>query len=450
MQNGTSQTPKSKTSNQVFGYDYSSAGRGPIIWGLFVLVPLFIGLGIWATVAPLNAAAIANGEVVLTQDRKTIQHLEGGIVDEIFVREGETIEKDAPIFVVRDVRQRTQMNTLHNQLANARALKARLVAERDSLEPEYAALKEGIDLTDDDFADIQSMQTRLFESRQKSIGTKIELIKARKEAFSKEIEGLRAQLKATKKRLTLLRKDLSKVGSLFEQKLTTAVRMGVLENDIAELEGQEGEIISNIARLEQSVLGADIEVIDLQTDTRNEVLTQLQETELRVQELTQNLAEMRDQLARTIIRAPVAGRVIDVQIHTNGAVIQPGQRLLDIVPIDDRLIVEARINPNDIDLVEEGGVAKVVLSAYKERKVPKLDGTILNISADILTDEATNERYFLARVLVDDEILKKLTSDVALYPGMPAQVFLLAGERTMAEYILAPVQEATYRAFRED
>lgn len=141
---------------------------------------------------------------------------------------------------------------------------------------------------------------------------------------------------------------------------------------------------------------------------------------------------------------------MDLKVHPKGAVVQPSARILDIVPGDDRLIVEARLNPNDIDLVTTGTKTKVLLSAYKAKKVPKLDGEVLPVSADIVFDEATGERYFLTRILVDDSVLKDLKSDVALYPGMPAQVFLIAGERTVADYLLSPVIDAAYRAFREE
>lgn len=435
----------------VFSYSYETAGRGPAIWGFLVLVPFLVILGAWAAIAEINAAAIAIGEVVLNQDRKTIQHLEGGIIDEILISEGDPIERGAPILVIRDVSQRTRINTLYNQLASARALRSRLTAERDGAEnPSFDGLTTSIELPKVEFESLKATQIKLFDARQKSLMAKIDLIKSRKIASSKEIIGLTHQLKSIHKQLELTNEETKTVQSLYKRKLITGNRVMQLERDTAEFEGEAGSISANIARLEQAIVGADIEIIDLKTEIRNQVLEELQQAELNEQELTHQLIAMSDQLERTIIKAPVTGRAMDLQFHTRGAVIQPGQRILDIVPDDDRLIVEARLLPNDIDIVFAGLKTKVLLSAYKAKKVPKLDGEVLSVSADILTDTATGERYFLARILVDDKVLKDLKADVALYPGMPAQVFFLAGERTVADYLLSPIIDATYRAFREE
>lgn len=435
----------------IFSYNYETAGRGPARWGFLVLVPFLIILGGWATFAPLNAAAIATGEVVLNQDRKTVQYLEGGIVDNILIGEGEEIERGQPILIIRDISQRTRINMIYNQLASARAVQSRLVAERDGLQMlDFSKLADSIDLPKPELLSLRNTQTKLFISRQTSLKTKIELIEARKIASQKQIEGLKAELKAMRTQHRLAQEEMKIVAGLFKKKIATTQRKMATERTNAELEGQIGSLEADIARLEESILAADIEVIDLQTDTQNAVLQQLQEVDLSIQDLTHQMGETLDQLERTIIKAPSSGRIMDLQVHTKGAVVQPGARILDIVPDDDRLIVEAKLNPNDIDLVNEGVKAKVLLSAYKAKKVPKLDGEVLHVSADILTDKTTGERYFLARVLVDDNVLNNLKADVSLYPGMPAQVFFLAGERTVADYMLSPVLDATYRAFREE
>ena len=223
-----------------------------------------------------------------------------------------------------------------------------------------------------------------------------------------------------------------------------------LQRNDAELKGQFGTLKANIAQLRQAIAGSEIEIIDLKTETHNAVLDELNQVTLSIQELQNQLNQLEDRLKRTVIRAPSDGIAMDLQVHTKGAVVQPGQRIMDIVPQDDRLIIEARLNPNDIDLVTTGTEAKVVLSAYKAKKVPKLDAKVLTVSADTLQDEVTGERYFAARILVDDSIFEELKADIALYPGMPAQVFLIVGERTVADYLLAPVKDATYRAFREE
>ncbi|MEM8837216.1 MAG: HlyD family type I secretion periplasmic adaptor subunit [Pseudomonadota bacterium] len=435
----------------VFTYRYDKPARGPMIAGFFVLLPMVVGLAVWSFVAPLNAAAIANGEVVLTHERKVVQHLEGGIVEEIMVSEGARIEKGAAILAIRDVGQRARLDTLSDQLAAARALHMRLVAERDGRETiDFAGLGDGIELPADKLATYQAVQENLFETRRTSLLTKIDLIDQRKLAAEEEIRGFTHQLKGVNEQTRLGREEVTTLRDLYQRQLATMGRMMEMERRIAELEGEAGGIEANIARLKQSIVAADIEVIDLKTEIRNVVLDELEETELRLQELTHQLRETLDEVARTLVRAPSSGRVLDLQVHTEGAVVQPGERLLDIVPEDDRLIVEARLNPNDIDLVTEGTEAKLILTAYKAKKVPKLDGEVINVTGDILTDETTGERYFLARVLVDDSVLDDLKADVSLSPGMPVQVFFIAGGRTVADYLLSPVVDATYRAFREE
>ena len=435
----------------IFSYDFATAGRGPARWGLFVLVPFLLLLGGWASFAPINAAAIASGEVILNQDRKTIQHFEGGMVENILVAEGDRVKKGEPILVIRDIAQRTRMNMLTDQLANGRALASRLIAERDGLEaPDFSKIGEGLDLSADELDEFIRTQTNLFNSRRNSVNTKIDLIKARKISAQREIEGIEHQIKSMKTQLTLNADEHKVVADLLDKKLTTGARKMELVRSRAEMEGELGSLQASKARLEQTILSTDIEIIDLKTDSQNTVLAELQTVQLAGQELAHQLNETSDQLARTTINAPVQGKVIDLQVHTRGAVLQPGQRILDIVPDDDRLIIEARLLPTDIDLVKEGLETKIQLSAFKAKKVPKLNGTVLNVSADILADQTTGDRYFLTRVLVDEEELAKLKADVSLYPGMPVDVFFLAGERTVANYLMAPVIDAAYRAFRED
>ncbi|MES9859187.1 MAG: HlyD family type I secretion periplasmic adaptor subunit [Sedimenticola sp.] len=435
----------------LFQYRFESAGRVPVFWGFTLLLPILVAFGLWSVLAPLNAAVIANAEVVLNDDRKTVQHLEGGIVEEILVEEAQEVEKGQPVLVIRDISQRTQVEILHDQLVNSRMLNARLKAERDSAkEPDFSLITESIQIDEKTVQRLKAVQLSVFRSRRAFLETKVKLIGAQKEQAKKELEGLRVQLTWAKNQLAFLRQELKGVSRLYDQQMATLTNKLALKKEGAALEANIGRLAANIAQLEQVFLSYDIEIINIKLERQNSILDQLQNNEMAMLELTHQLRVISDALDRTVVRAPVRGRVMDLQVHTRGAVISPGQRIMDIVPVDGRLILEARVNPNDIDLVAAGGNVKVLLSAYKAKKVPKIDGVVLNVSGDTLADEVSGERYFLARVQVDDSIFDLLNEEIDLYPGMPAQIFFLAGERTLADYLLSPVSDATYRAFREE
>lgn len=435
----------------VLSYSFTTAGHGPVFWGILLLIPLVLVFGIWACLAPLNAAAIAPGRVTLSAQRKTVQHLEGGILEQILVEEGQKIEKGTPILIVRDLQQRTQINTLYDQLASARALHRRLLAEVNKTPaPDFSGFAQDLILAGEVKKNLIKAQMALFETRLSALTTKIALIKARKQQIRKEIEALGFQQKALKKQISLVEKELNGISELYAKQLATLSRKISLEQHRAELEGQKAALEANTARLKQSLVSADIEVLDLKNARQNESLDALQANELHLQELSHQLEEKLDQLNRTVIKAPTEGRVIDLQVHTRGAVISPGQRLLDIVPLDDQLVIDARVRPDDIDLVRAGTKAKIILSAYKAKKLPKLDGTTLHVSGDVLTDELSGEPYFLARVRVEEKMLDSLKENITLQPGMTTQVFFLSEARSLASYLLSPLLDATYRAFREE
>ena len=419
--------------------------------GYLALVPLLLGLIVWSMLAPLNAAAIANGEVVLTHDRKVVQHLEGGLIEEIMVREGDAIEAGDPLLAMRDIESRTKLNTLMYQLASSRARHQRLLAERDGLRtPDFETLRSGLRLSDNKIQSVKKSQLNLFRARRLSSRTKIALIEARQVSAKKEIDGLTHQLASVVERREIALEERHTLSKLYKKQLAKRNSILRVKREIAELEGEIGSVEAKIAHLEQQVLSLEVEIIDFKAEAQTDVLTELQRTELEIKALTEELVEASDEFIRTIVRSPSSGLVMNMKIHTIGAVVKPGEPILEIVPQDDRLIVEARVDPNDIDLVTKGTKAKVLLSAYNARKTPKLDGEVISVTGDVLIDEVTNRRYFIARITTDDRNLANFGENMSLYPGMRAQVFLIAGERTIADYLLSPLIDATFGAFREE
>lgn len=447
------QTPPQSTPSRwrVFSYDRNHAGRGPMSLGLLVLIPLLVVIVLWASLAPLNSAAIATGEIVLSSDRKTVQHLEGGLITDIFVQEGVAVERGQPLVVVQDLAEQARKEALIVQLINSNAQIARLTAECDGLaEPDFANIGAGFEAPPETVLRFSQTHRGVFENITGSLNSAADLATSRKVQISREIEGLQSQLTAKQKEGELAGQELDARRKLLERGVTSELEVNALARGEAILEGEIGALMASIAKLEQSILDQDVEILRMRNDRASAMLSELQQAQVDAENLRQELRTLQDRQNRAIIRAPVAGVVLDMQVHTIGAVVSPGSPLMEIVQSDDDLIIEAKVSPVDIDLVSPGMPAQVQLSAFKAKKVEKLAAEVLTVSGDILTDELTGDRYFLARLRVDEQAVSDLPNDVTLSPGMPADVFLIAGERTMAEYLLSPILDAAYRSFREE
>lgn len=435
---------------RLFDYKTERAGAGPLRWGLFVLLPLLAMVIGWSFLAPLNAAAIATGEIALSGERKTVQHLEGGLVTDILVREGQSVAANEPLLVVQDLAERAQIEAYEGQLLSARAQIVRLRAERDDTVPDYSAIAVGLNVPAEAVENVVRTNEAVLENLSQSIASATELAASRKVQIAREIDGQRAQIAAKLRQIELVKIELEGAEKLQERGFASDVQVAQLAKSEAVLEGEIGALEAAVAQLQQAILDQDVEITQMRNERVSQLLAELQEAELQAENLRQELRTLTDRQERSVIRAPVSGKILGAQIHTIGAVIAPGTPLMDVVPDNDSLIVEARVNPTDIDLVGAGTAAKIQLSAFKARKVDRLDGIVLDVSADILQDEMTGERYYSARLEVAEAALAGLPSDIALSPGMPADVFLIAGERTLADYFFSPITDAAYRAFREE
>jgi HlyD family type I secretion membrane fusion protein len=423
---------------------------GALVLGFFLTV--FI---IWGIFAPINSASIAPGQVVLDFNKKTIQHLEGGIIEKILVKEGQNVVTGQALIYLQDIQSRSQNKMLKKQLITTLAIEERLVSERDKKEqPNFANIleqyqtdKEG---ENEAVKKIILTQEKLFQIRQNSFRSKTDILKKRIDQLGDEIKGINSQLKATDEELGLVRRQESMSKRLVKNNNSPLNKLIEIQKQIAASKGKKGELEANIAKAGQSISETELEIINLQNENLNEILAELQDIEVKVSDLTEQLVSAKDILKRTIIKSPTSGTVTDVKYHSIGAVISPASEIMYIVPQNDQLIVEARVNPNDIDNVKTGLKAKVQLTAFKAKKVPKLTGEVLSVSADILLDEATGEQYFLARIKIDEDEINHLKAKITLYPGMPAQAFIITGTRSLFKYLFAPITEASYKAFRED
>jgi HlyD family type I secretion membrane fusion protein len=424
----------------------------PIKLGLIIL-GIFLGVFlIWGVLAPINSSSIANGKIVLDFNKKTIQHLEGGIIEKILVKEGQEVVTDEPLIYLRDIQTRSQTEMLSRQLVTSLAMEARLSAERLGLTKiDFSILQQKYASDPNlDFAKIIETQQNLFLIRNEAQNNKRDILHNRIMQINDEITGITAQKIAITKELKLLHRQYKMSNELVKNNNFPLNKLLDLEKQIAISEGKKGELVASIAKAQQSISETELEIINLKNENLTNIQAELQELEIKISDLTEQFTSTKDVLKRTIIKSPVSGIVTDLKYHTIGAVISPASEIMYVVPKDDEMIIEAQINPQDIDNVQKGLEAKIQLTAYKAKKVPKLLGKVLSVSADILTDEMTGEQYFLARIKISPGEIEKLKSDIELYPGMPVSVFVITGSRSLLQYLFSPISDAAYKAFREE
>ena len=419
----------------------------PVLLGLIIVGAFFGTFGVWAVLAPLESAAIAPGVVNVSSKRKTLQHLEGGIISEILVREGDQVVAGDVLITLDATRPHAELEINKNRLMSEHARESRLIAERD----DRVAITWNAELEQyrgSEFSrKIEVSQTSEFIARKNLIVGQIAILKQRIEQFKAEELGIRSQISSQDEQASLLDDELKSMQRLFEKGLTGKTRLRELQRSLVEVKGSRSQNMAAISRIDQSVSEALLQIADLKTGRLNEVLETLRETQAVIQELTERIAALSDVMNRTSIVAPLSGMVVGLKVFTRGGVISPGEPLLDIVPIEDGLVIEARVDPVDIDVVRPGLDAQVRFVSFNQRSTVPSDATVLTVSADHLLDERTGVSYYLARVILTEAALESL--EQAVIPGMPAEVMILTGEKTPLEYFLQPITRSFDRAFRE-
>lgn len=422
--------------------------RKPILIGGTIVLIFFGFFGLWAFFAPLDSAAIAIGTVGVEGNRRTIQHLEGGIVKDILVRNGDRVKAGQVLIQLEGTQPRAQLQLITGQRNAALALAARLRAERDG--SENITFPEALTSQGDDPGVQETMlgQLGIFEARRAAIDGQRRILGQRVGQFREEIEGLRAQIRSADEQLVLIKGEVADLQTLFDKGLTPKSRLLSLQRRAAEIEGERGQNIAAIARARQSIGESEIRILELRTEQVNEVVAELREVESQLLDLAERFRAADDVLNRIEIVSPIDGFIVDLQVFTSGGVVRPGDRLLDVVPDSEKLIIEARVTPTDIDIVHPGLEAQVRLSAFNQRVTPTVDGTVTWVSADRLTDSNSGEEYYTARIDLKDQNDPRLNG-LTLQPGMPAEVLIRTGERTLIQYLVSPVEQSISRSLRE-
>jgi len=427
------------------------ARLGNVAWAGNLLVFGFVmGLGTWSTFAPLESAAIASGTVEAESSRKTIQHLEGGIVRQILVKDGDVVRAGQTVIRLDDTKPRAELQSLRGQFWDAKAREARLLAEQFGHDRvSFPRELEAPHKEDPSIRAILAGQRKIFETRRQVTQSQAAVIQEKMAQVEKEITGLRAQEIAGARRAEIVREEVATVTILVNKGLERRPRLLSLEREMADIDGRRGETAAQISRAAQVISESQATLFKLESDRQNEIAQSVRETQNQLFQLAERMQAIEDQVSRTEIKAPEDGVVTDLRLHTPGGVIAAGAPVMDLVPRQDRLIVTARVRPEDIDVVHNGLSADVHLLPYNQRRVPRLKGVVTHVSADRLLDKRTDQPYYAAKIRVEDERLAG-ADGVQIVPGMPTQVFINTGRSTVALYALRPLLDSFNSAFRED
>ncbi|MCS3472576.1 epimerase transport system membrane fusion protein [Pseudomonas sp. JUb42] len=411
---------------------------------IFVVFGIF---GTWAAVAPLDSAVNAPGVVTVQTYRKTVQHLEGGIVKELLVHDGDTVKAGDPLIVLDDSQVRAEYEINRGQLVAAKATEARLRAERDG--------KTSIDFSDMIEHDTprgkeaQATETQVFNARRNARLGEISVLQERVGQLNEQIKGLGAMISTKNNLGKSYNGEIKELSDLLAQGFVDKQRLLDQQRKLDMLKSEIADHDSTITKTRLQINETQLQILQRNKDFNSDVVKQLAETQTKVYDLQERVAAYQDRLSRVVIRAPDDGMVIGMTVHTVGGIVRAATPLLDIVPSVSDLIVEVHVQPVDIDRIAIGKPAKIRFSAFNATTTPEIEGEVIQISADRLTDERTGAPYYLARLRVTAEGEKKL-GDRKLVPGMPGDAMIVTGSRTMLQYILQPARNAITESMIEE
>jgi HlyD family secretion protein len=416
--------------------------------GLVIVLILAGGVGGWAGTMKLTGALIAPGSVVVDSNVKKVQHPTGGIVGEVRVRDGDRVKSGDVVVRLDDTVTRANLAIVTKGLTELTARKARLEGERDGatqvvFPPDLMAR-----IGDPDVKAAVDSERRLFELRRKARVGQQEQLRQRIEQLKEEVRGIRAQQEAKSKEIELIDRELVGVRDLWKQKLIPLNRVTELERQAARLEGESAQLIAQMAQLGGKIAETELQIIQIDRDLSSEVAKETREIDAKLGEFVERKVTAEDQLKRIDIRSPQDGTVFQSNVHTVGGVVTAGDQLMLIVPEADKLTVEAKVAPQDIDQVRIGQTALLRLSAFNQQSTPEINGTVTRISADATSDQRTGLTYYTIRIAMPPEEVAKI-GEVTIIPGMPVEAFVQTGERTVISYFLKPLNDQLMRVFRQ-
>jgi epimerase transport system membrane fusion protein len=426
----------------------SDSSGGATKAGLAIILLFFGGLGGWAISAPLNAAIIGEAVVKVEGNRKSVQHLEGGIVKELRVKDGDRVREGDVLLLLDDTQTRAEFDVLSQQQDLLRATEARLVAELDGAEtiafPEDLLARAG----EPSVRAVLDGQQKEFDSRRTALTGEEQILDQRISQLREQIAGNEGQIVSLEQQHKSVVDERAYLDDLFKKGLVTRPRLLQLERSATSLEGEIAKTTAAIASSRQAIEEYTRQIAQVRKTSMSEATRDLSDTRAKLLDVAPRLHNAETTLGRMEVRSPYAGKVVDLAVFSVGGVVRPGETILDVVPEQVDLVVEAKIAVQDISDLRPGMAAEVHFPSYKQRTIPLIHGTVAQVSADRLTDERTGLAYYLAEVSIDRKELAA-SPEIELYPGMPATVMVTTEERTALDYLLGPIVASLDQSFRQ-
>jgi HlyD family type I secretion membrane fusion protein len=430
-----------------------------VVAGVLILV-VFGGIGAWSATAPIDSAVVAPGMIAVETDRRSVQHLEGGIVAEVLVKEGSVVKQGQLLIRLDETRTRGQEEVARGERFTQLAAEARLVAERTDqptiLFPEELLARK----SDKKVGEILKLAEAQFQTRAASIKGQRQILQQRIQQLDEQIAGLQALQKSKTRQGDLIDEEMRMIEDLVKKGHVTRQRYLALQREASRLDGEAADHIASIAKAQQAIGETKLQVLQLDNDRQQEITKELRDVQAKLFESTERLGMLEDQMRRLEITAPVDGTVINLAYVTIGGVVPPGATILAIVPSNEKIVAQAQVSPGDIDSIHPGQAVTIRFSTVAAKNIPVLEGTLEYVSADRLTMEQrpglstaamptlVPNAFYTARVTIDPKEMAKL-GDVKMHTGMPVEVLINRGERTALQYIAGPISNNFARAFKE-
>lgn len=445
---------RSATTERTWYDSLPRSTRLPTIAGALIMAMVTMGFGVWGNMAPIAGAVVASGVFVVTGQNKIVQHLEGGVIREIYVREGDTVEAGQLLLELDETASRAELQRLFLRRIRLTAMDARLQAEmREEQEIKLPAEVDDWLSKSHEVKEIVESQQMTFTARRNNLSSDIRSIDESIKALDERIRGSRVQLDAVRRQIVLLDEEIETKDRLVQAGLVRKPELMVLQRQKANLEGEVGRIMGDIGDAKERIARAVEQINGVRKTAIKTAVEQMHEVRGELADVRERMLSAKGVLDRVRVTAPVSGVVVKLRYHTRGGVIEAGKSIMELLPLKDELIIEARLRPQDIDSVKRGQHAMVRLTALNQRITPMVSGDVVYLSADTLADEKKSQQVgptdiYLVRIRLNREESMALPG-FSPTPGMPAEVYIKTAERTFFQYIVRPIHDSMMRAFRE-